>query len=147
MKRLMFIASGSLCTRWLCISTDHTHKVRTVPWPLKAWTIAVANVSVEKNTPGLTVLNFCRNAMKRVMFISSGSLCTCRLCKSVDHTHKVRTVPWSSKARMIAVANVSVEKKLKASVSRDHQNTKSKKEVTGSVFACSYFCNHSNCSV
>ena len=36
--------------RQLSINIDHTHKIRTVPWPLKARTRAVANVSVQKTS-------------------------------------------------------------------------------------------------
>ena len=54
-----------------------------------------------------------------------------QLCISIDHAHKVRLVI----AQTIAVANVSVEKKLKSSVSRNRQYTKSKKELTGNVYA------------
>ena len=53
---------------------------------------------------------------------------------NVDHAHKIRTVTWTLKVRTIVVASVSVEKKLKTSVSRDRQYTKSKKRVAGDVF-------------
>ena len=46
------IASGGLYTRWLWISIDHAHKIRTVPWLLKARTIAVVNVLVQKEAQG-----------------------------------------------------------------------------------------------
>ena len=132
-------------------------------WPLPTtmynlWTSAPTNLKSSSHAvteiyakihPDRPYSTFAENAMKCITFVARWSPYTHRLSINVDHAHKIRRVPWPLKARTRAVTNVLVKKKHKASVSRDRQYTKSKKEVhvAGDVFTCSCFCNHSNCSV
>ena len=60
-----------------------------------------------------------------------------RLSTYVGPAHQIRSVQWLLNARTRAVANVSIEKKQKTSVSKDRRYTKLKKEVSSDFFVCS----------
>ena len=92
------------------------------------------------NIDGLSYFRFPDIVVQVIDMSSSWSF---TLSINVDHTHSTRTInAWLLKPRMRVMANVSVKRSLKASISRDHQYTKSKKEVTGDVFMCSCFRNY-----
>ena len=58
-----------------------------------------------------------------------------RLSICVGTAHQIKSVQWLLNTRTRAVANVSIKKKQKTSVSKDRRYTELKKEVTGDLCA------------